>query len=64
MATRLYQDTGNKKARSLIRYLTRYRDKAFNDLAGEQRTAWDNLISAAQAYVLVIKETIKTPNAE
>lgn len=64
MARRLYQDQANKKTRSLIKYLARYRDKAFNDLVADQRTAWDNLTTSAQAFVLLVKETPKEPNAE
>jgi hypothetical protein len=63
MARRFYQDTGNRLASKLIRYLSRWRDNAFNDLVDEQRDAWDALLAAAQAYVLVVKRTDKEPNA-
>lgn len=63
MAGRFYQDQANRLAAKLIRYLSRYRDQAFNNLVAEQRTAWDNLLSAAQAFVLVVKRTDVEPNA-
>lgn len=63
MARRFYQDQANRLATKLIRYLSRWREQAFNDLIAEQRTAWDALLSAAQAFVLVVKRTDEEPNA-
>lgn len=63
MARRIYTQSLVDKATDLQKYMTRYRTKAFTNLATEQRTLYDSTVIALDAMLLAIKKTPVQPDA-
>lgn len=57
MARKIYKSQANFFASELQRYLTRWREKAFNNMVDDEREAWDALILCLNAFLLLIKKT-------
>jgi len=63
MARRTYLVEMNALAYRNYRYLTRYRDRYYPTLSGEQKIAVDSLIGELQSFLLIVPKEPIVPDS-